>query len=291
MAVDNGGLLPLDAPLPQPRRYTLLDAATLVTDDSRWLGGARVWGYPPGPAFTFDPCGTGTYRAKESGGDIPQPGVGAFTVYQPGICTAVAVGPTADRYKARLRSAFEAIEATAVERFFATGDGHVLLGPYLTDGNLDILGGGAVDPVEGLRLLENNIGERGNGMIHVTPGGATYLTENGLIAPEASGGVRQMRTVGNGTLVAVGAGYIGAYPDDQPGTPAAGREWIYASGFVQYRRGEVEVMPESYADAIERQQNEVVFLAERNYLLTWVGRQDSNDASNIQAGVLIDRLS
>ena len=49
------------------------------------------------------------------------------------------------------------------------------------------------------------------------------------------------------------------------------------------------ILPGNYAQAIDRSQNEVVFIAERSYLLSWVGRIDSNDETNIQAGVLIDR--
>ena len=49
----SGALLPLDAPLPQPRRYTLLDAAQLVTPaDERWLAGAWINGYPSARALT-----------------------------------------------------------------------------------------------------------------------------------------------------------------------------------------------------------------------------------------------
>ncbi len=289
MSVDTAGLVPLDAPLPQPRLYDLLAGATEITmDTDRWTAGASVWGYPPGPAFTFDPCGTGTNRLKDEGGPVPNPMYATFTVYVPGVCTARSIGPTADEYKARLRLAFGALEGLAVERFLATGDGHSNMGPYLTDPNLEILHGGtAVTPVEGLALLEAEIATVGAGMIHVAPATATYWVANLLISVGRDG---KMRT-GLGTPVVIGAGYMGALPNNQPGTPPADTEWAFASGFVNYRRSELTIIPGNYAQSLDRSQNEVVFLAERHYLLTWVGRQDSSDETQIQAGVLIDRIT
>ena len=287
MAIDTAGAVPLDAPLPQPRRFTLLDTAGLVTGtDERWLAGGALQGYPPGPAYTHDPCGEGTYRVKATGGEMAAPRLGTFTVYVPGVCTAKSIGSDPSWYKNRLGLAFQAVESTAVERFLATGDGHALLGPYITDGNLDILNSGAAtNYLEGLALLEDAIATVGSGMIHVTPALAVYLASMFLIAP-----VRGMMQTTLGTPVAVGAGYVAAYPDNAPGTPPDGQEWAYATAAVQYRRdADVTIMPGNYAQAIDRSQNEVVFIAERSYLLSWVGRIDSNDETNIQAGVLIDR--
>lgn len=289
MAVEGAGLVPLDAPLPQPRLYDLLAGASEITMESdRWLAGASLRGYPPGPAYTFDPCGEGTYRVKEDGGPVPNPMLGTFTVYVPGVCTARTVGPTADEYKARLSLAFRALEGLAIERFFATGDGHAGMGPYLTDPNLEILNSGtAVTPVEGLAMLEQEIATVGSGMIHVAPATATAWVANLLISVGRDG---KMRT-GLGTVVTIGGGYMAAYPDNAPGTPPADQEWAFASGPVEYRRSEVTILPGNYSQALDRAQNEVVFIAERNYLLTWVGRQDSSDETQIQAGVLIDRVS
>jgi hypothetical protein len=287
MAVETAGLVPLDAPLPQPRLYDLLAGAReVMMETDRWTAGASLWGYPPGPAYTFDPCGEGTYRLKESGGEVPNPMLGTITVYVPGVCTAKSIGPTADTYKGRLMLAFAALEGLAVERFLATGDGHAGLGPYLTDPNLEILNGGtAIEPVEGLALLEAEIATVGSGMIHVAPATATHWVANLLISVGRDG---KMRT-GLGTPVVIGGGYMAAYPDNAPGTPPDGQEWAFASGMVEYRRSEITVLPGNYSQALDRSVNEVVFIAERHYLVTWVGRQDTGDETQIQAGVLIDR--
>jgi hypothetical protein len=284
----SGALLPLDAPLPQPRRYTLLDAAQIVNSaDERWLAGAWINGYPSGRPRTHDPCSTGTYRLKSADAGAARPMVGSFTVVQGGSCTAKSVGPDATWYKDRLSLAFQAVEATAVERMLATGDGHGgNLGAYIGDANMDApVGNTPQTRREGLAILETEIAKVGNGIIHATPATATLWRGDYLI--DVVGG--QLRT-GIGTLVVVGAGYIGARPDAYGGLGAT-QDWAFATGFIQVRRDEITILPGQYSEALDRVSNELTFYAERDYLLSWVGRQDNSDAEHIQAGVLIDRTT
>ena len=88
-----GNTVQLSAPLPAPRRYTLLDAATIVVpDNDRWLGGGWSEGYPPGPASTHDPCSTGSDRVKTEAGVIATELVGPFSVYLFGKCIVQSIG-------------------------------------------------------------------------------------------------------------------------------------------------------------------------------------------------------
>jgi hypothetical protein len=284
-----GPLLPLDAPLPQPRRYTLLDGAQIVAEpDTRWLAGAWINGYPSGRPETQDPCSDGTFRLKNSEAVSARPMAGAFTVVQGGACTAKTIGPNSGWYTDRLALAFQAVESTAVERVFLDGGGHSTLGAYVADANLEILASGAAQARrEGLALLENAIGQVGAGIIHITPALAAVWAGDYLIGVDRAG---QMRTLGNGTLVVVGAGYIGVSPDAQHGFTSS-QEWAYATGFVQVRRDDVTILPGVYSQALDRSNNEITFYAERDYLLSWVGRQDDSDDEHIQAAVLIDRTT
>lgn len=290
VVTEPAALLPLDAPPPQRRRYTLLDAAqTLTPDEERWLAGAWINAYPAGEVRTFDPCSAGTFRAKTLDATADRPMAAAFTVYFGGTCTGSSVGPTADRFKDRLRVAFEAVEAEAVERLMATGDGHATLGAYLADANMEALNGNTpVSPTEGLALLEDEIADTGGtGIIHAAPATATYWLAQSLIE---AGRDNQLRT-GLGTVVAVGAGYRGVDPDDW-NAPSTGKEWAFATGPVAYiREPQVQVIPDTYGEALDRSSNEVTFIAERSYVLVWVGRQDGSDDNHVQAGVLIDRLT
>ena len=277
------GLVPLQAPIPSPRPFDLLAAATLVDPtNQRWLGGGWTGGDTPGPAHTHDPCSSGTDRVKASAGDIPTQMEGTFNVYLTGFCTTQSVGPNPTFFTDRLRLAFQVYEGAAVERVFATGDGHATLGPYLGDANMEIIGGGPMPALQALALLENEIAQAGGGIIHVAPATATILAA--AYAIEAARGVMYTRL---GTPVAVGAGYIGVAPDGQ-GAPGALEEWMFASGPLQIYRGDIELVPDRYAEAIDRSMNDVLFVAERPYLFNWIARTDPADDAHVQAGALVD---
>lgn len=281
-----GPLLPLDAPLPSPREFRLLDAARIVSTNERWQTGAIINGYPGGPPVAHDPCSDGTYRLKTAEEGQPRTYAGSFTVVVGASCTASSVGATLDYYSNRLRLWFESIEAETVERVFADGLAGANLGAYLGDPNMENLG--TATPVEAMAKLEDEIAQNGNGMIHVAPATATYWVSEHLIEPQARGGISQMRTK-LGTLVAVGAGYERVVPDGFV-TPPADEEWAFASGFVEIRRGELEILSNKYAQSLDRSDNTVTLYAERDYLITWVGRQSTTDPDHTQAGVLVDRL-
>lgn len=286
-----GPLLPLDAPLPQPRRYDLLSTAQIVpTSDERWMAGAWVNGYPSGRPEVHDPCSTGTFRLKDATGGTARPMVGSFTVVQGGSCTARTVGPDSKWYTDRLALAFQAVESTAVEEVLVSGvPGDPLLTPYIADSNMHApVGATPQTRREALAILENEIAAVGSGMIHATPAIATLWRGDYLID---QGRDNQLRT-GIGTLVVVGAGYIGVRPDGYPGEPTSTQEWAFATNFVQIRRDDqVTILPGQYSQALDRSTNELTFYAERDYLVTWVGRQDTSDNEHTQAGVLIARTT
>lgn len=278
------GLVPLQAPLPSPRQFDLLAAARINEGlNNRWLGGGWIGGDAPGPAYTHDPCSSGTNRVKAGAGDIPTQMSGRFSVYLSGFCTAASIGPNPTYWTDRLKLVFQVYEGAAVERVLATGDGHTTLGAYLGDPNMEVLGGGAVSALRALELLETEIARNGTGMIHAAPATVTAwdsanVTEN----------VRNIKRTKLGTPIAVGAGYIGVYPNGQA-APASDQEWAFASGPIEIVRDpDIEVVPDNYAEAIDRSMNDVLFIAERPYLINWIARQDAADDDHVQAGVLID---
>ncbi len=279
------GLVNLQAPLPSPPEYTLITTVPVEErTDTRWLGGAWTGGTTPGPAFTHDPCSTGTERAKMGPGQIATQTSAAFTVYLPGMCTAQGIGPDATWLTDKLRAAFAIYESAAVERVLATGDGHAVLGPYLGDDNLQILSPGfAVPPVQALGLLEQAIRRHGGGVIHAAPRTFTAWQSHQLL--EEEDGVIYTAL---GTPIVVGYGYVGVVPDNgTPPTPA--QEWAFASGPIEVIREQtIEMVPDTYSQALDRQLNDVLFIAERAYLLNWMARQDPNDFDHTQAGVLVD---
>lgn len=275
------------APLPVARRFTLLDAATIVEGEERTGNGATIEDYPhamPSVQYAF---ASGSARVKAIDGAFTNEDVGGFTAYLGVTCTAAGVKPREQEFRRRLQAAFRAVESTAVESWLVDTAGNMggpMASPYLTDTNLEELNSGAAtSPVESLALLENAIALVGNGMIHATPGTATAWASRYLVEEARDG---QMRTR-LGTLVAVGAGYIGAYPEG--GSPATGdQEWAFASGFVEIHRDE-DMILDALSTSLERQTNDVTLIAERNYVVAWVGRQADDDTNHVQAGVLVDR--
>jgi hypothetical protein len=280
------GLVNLQAPVPSPRQFTLLDAADLIVPTSnRWLAGAWIEDYPNGPAHTQDPCSQGTDRIKSQNEPMGDNITGRFTVYMDAFCTASGIGSNQAWLTDRLKLAFQVYETAAVERVLATGDGHSTLGPYLGDVNMETLGGGVVSGHRALQLLEDAIALNGTGIIHATPAIYAEWASEYLVTPVRVGS-RQAQTV-LGTPVAVGAGYIGAYPFGES-APAADQAWAFASGPIQvYRDPEIQIIGD-YAQSLDRSNNDLRFIAERPYLFNWIGRQSSADDNHTQAGVLID---
>lgn len=278
------GLVNLQAPLPPPRRFDLLHSLDIIepTDD-RWLGGAWTEGQTGGPAFTHDPCSTGSDRVKQPSIQAGTQTSGVFTVYLPAFCTAVSVGPNPEFWTAKLEKAFRLYEGAAVERILATGDGQVGLGPYLCDDNLERLTGLPTDPVSAFGLLEEAVARHGGGVIHAAPRTFTQWVASTLVSIDDGRMVSAL-----GTPVVIGYGYVGAVPNGGP-APTSTQEWAFASGPIEvYRDAEITTIPGDYDEAIDRAFNDVVFIAERPYLFNWMAREAPDDDAHIQAGVLID---
>ena len=144
--------------------------------------------------------------------------------------------------------------------------------PFFGDVNVDILNSGtAVTPVTGFAFLEEAIGTTGRqGMIHATPAV--------IAAAQATqfDGANSLVTA-NGTPVVSGMGYQGV---DTPflGTPAAGQDWIFATGPVQVYMAPVFIT--DMRETLDRSDNSLIFRAERYVLAIW--------DTALQSAVLVD---
>jgi hypothetical protein len=284
VTVGYGPLLRRDGPPPQGRNNTLLQVVAsmglLITeDDDHWQNGIVLQSYPSDQANGFDPCGSGSTHLKVEGGAIKLPQFGPVEIYFSETCTARVVGPEETWFLNRARLGLGGAEEAAVENVLATG-GAVPANPHLTDSNLNQLHGGtSTNPVEGLALLEEQIGgTRKGGIIHAAPATITYWTRFRLIKEPTKEG--QLYTQ-SGTPVVCGYGYIGDYPDG--GTPVTTtQDWAFATGPVKiWREPAITIYPGAYAEALNRSTNDLTYRAERTYVITW--------DTVLQAGVLIDR--
>lgn len=267
-----GPALDIDGPLPVAPDYSLLSIpGVLLGDGDRWMNGVNVYGYPADVPSTWEPCSTGTDRTKDGTSDQPLPRFDSFGIVVPIACDAMSIGDWRD-FAGRAEKVLQATQSYSVEEALSQGV-DLSSNPFLGDANLAILAGGAaVTPEVGLAYLEDAIGATGRaGMIHATPSVASSWSwledQNGVLTTKI------------GTPVAVGGGYIGADPVSGA-SPAAGQSWAFATGPVQVRLSDVQLVGDDLMSSLDTSNNDVVFRAEKYALAIW--------DTALQAGVLID---
>ena len=268
-----GPALAIDGPPPLPPPYSLLKTpGVLVTNPGeRWVNGVNVYGYPSDTPETWEPCSTGTFRTKSEGGDQPQAKFDAFTIYLPITCSAGYMGDWGD-FAGRAELALEATQSFAVEQAISQGV-TLSINPFFGDSNVTLPGGsGALTPEIGLRWLEDAIGATGRqGMIHATPATVAAWEFEAL---ETDGAIKTP----NGTTVVSGGGYIGA--DADGAAAAAGQAWAFATGPVEVRLTDMQLVGDDINGTLDTTLNDVTFRAEKFALATW--------DTALQAAVLID---
>jgi hypothetical protein len=247
--------------------------AAVPIDSDRWEGGAWVEPFPPALPSAHDPCSEGTDRLKAIPEEYEQPNpFPGFPVYLGEICTTWSIGDW-ETWKARAESALEARTSWALERQLAWATFVDSLSdpvPHLSDAAADLPAGASAVPYRtAVSWADAYLAELGEqGVVHLPPPVVTAL---GFDFFRLSGGTLYTPA---GNAVIVGAGYYGSTADDlDPAASgaaeaAAGQSWIFASGLVQYRVGELYAIPEDRSQAIERGSNTVVYRAERDL---WVG--------------------
>lgn len=255
--------------------YGLFSVAQLPTEsNSHWMLGVRTELGTCAPAnVTTDSCAVTGNGTKVQVDAISTVGATPFTVYSIPACGTVGFVDDAEKYA---RDALINGEQRAVEREFWTGAAGTT--PHLaanaqvlsSDGTIEqtvatvvVSGGASVDPTEGLGLLEEALAwcYGAEGVIHAPPSVVTSWEARGLVRHVGS----TLRSPGN-HLIARGDGYPGTGPDGS--MPAISR-WVYATGAVQLRRGDIEVKASTSAQVVDRSKNDVILVAERTYVIDW----------------------
>lgn len=281
----------IDGPLPQAPPHTLLQVARIVDDlDSggipRWINGVQVYPYPSDLPGAWDACNHGT-QTKSDGTPVGLPEFGAFTVYLGETCSSYGIWGAGlsdteaqTRFNARVKAAFSATEAFAVEKEFMAG---ALMGlnPYLADGN-GVINTTAVSVLQAFVTLENLIAATGKrGVIHCSPGAAVIARDHHLIPTPDVGNMNDTLYTINGNAVVPGFGYVGVSRPAGSTAPNANQEYIYATGPIEVRRSETYIMPGTVKEALDRAANTITYRAEREYVVDW--------DTTLQAAVRADR--
>jgi hypothetical protein len=209
--------------------------------DSGWQLGIQ-WRRSPGcarAATTLDPCVSGTSVGPKVPTGCPDlKAFKPFTVY----LYLQRAGIPVDVVRAEVEEAFDAAEERGVESFVWNSEFDALA--------VDV--GSFTDPAVALGVAERELRNRynGTGVIHTDSLGATLVADR--LRVEGS----QLLTM-LGTPVVVGAGYVGATPDNT--------EVSYvATGALVARRDAREIL-----EGFDRAINDALFIAERTYVVGW----------------------
>lgn len=307
----------LDAPLYPvapavylPPLHNLLASAVQAPDEpgSRWELGFQVEpeGWADVTAIPGTWCGDDLYQDKPVQAP-PDPVV--YLPFQVVTSYSCSWGRTGQERRDKVRRQLDAGQAKAIERELWTGalsaavDGtpNMSLALYGTGG------GGAlttadkavvrnpgynpatavttatpVDIGSAVAILSQALADYGpgaKGMIHMSPRAGEVAVQRGIAVEDGRGGSSVLRTKSRGDLIVVGSGYDGSGPGgDNPADPD--HEWVHATPMVYYRLGDIQVLPPTDAEAVDRASNTWNVYAERTVAAYWDGL--------FQASVLVD---
>lgn len=249
---------PVIVPQPQliPPKYGLYSVATVLDDQERVACGVT---------FTPENCTNDAQpwmsNCETPGPEKELPSDNLGSIIQDAFW--VLAGKTCLRDEdpvAAARAALITREEKAVEHALWTNadrfnDGSQLPVSLFPFGST-LAGPGPVSFLAGVSALESFAGDQYHSVavIHAPRGMATWAARNKVLERDGNHYVTPL-----GTMWSFGRGYPNTGPD---GTPAApGTAWLYISGQVVVRRGEIRVP--SVAEALNRENNEVNLIAER----------------------------
>lgn len=278
----------VDGPPATPPPYGLRSAARQIFEsDSRWQGGLE---FVPENCYTprnWDPvCNSSTGAPAGDFEDASDPPdailVRPFQLYVPVTCDAQSY--IARDLQGVAQRALEAGTSKGMEQVFWSG--------IANSGNFSLVGstpnaqGNAfagtpgilnasatttpvgLSPDRALATLSQFLGACGlgsRGMVQAPPFVVTLWAANGHLDKEGE----RLVTEGRGDIVVSGAGYPGTGPTGNPSaTPTSTAMWVYATGMVEYRLGDIGLVSDQIAQVLDRKQNVITWTAERMVAIT-----------------------
>ncbi len=260
---------------PKPSKFGLLNSKTIVQDGERWNGGIAIESLHCNVSSkVIDICNTSNSVSGTEPGD-------SNVLFRPYAIEASyecsTFGFKNQDYFEKARLGLELCQSKAVEAEFWNGtlaklddteDAEGLPNPnkYLAHPDAQDVtpsAGTAVKPAYGLALLEEALGNCGcgvRGFIHATRAvGSTLATK-----VEDDALVTKL-----GNYVIAGTGYTGTGPDGTE--PTGSKVWMYATGPVTARLGDIVVTPDTLSEATNTRNNTVSVSASREAAVTWDG--------------------
>lgn len=166
-------------------------------------------------------------------------------------------------FEGRVERQLHAATSKAMEFEFATGT-LVPGNPNLVTGATVLAGGLAVSAQQAFILLGqylSNTAHGGIGMIHApTMIVDEWLWDAGGAAIKEQGD--RLRSVNRGDIIVSGTGYTGYGPGGVPPVDPT-TVWVYATSPVQYRLGQLMILPDRMSEALNRATNDIEYRAIR----------------------------
>ncbi len=257
------GLYAIANPIPATgAKHGLVLSAVAATDPTRWELGFTVCPENCVEVGLWDPdCDTWPEGEPPSKSAAPENldcyDTDPFIVESAFECSAV--GFSTQDYAGRARRQLDAASSKALEYELWTGT----LKPdnaHLTAGAEVLAGGAPLDPVTALATLSQALSDcahGGRGMIHAP----TLIADAWFADSAVETDGQRIVTPNRGDIVVAGTGYPGLGPDNA--TPETGTMWVYATGPVQYRLGDITVYPDTLTEATDYRHNRIEYRAER----------------------------
>lgn len=265
------GLFGPGAPIPStPPMHGLQASVTEVSTPDRWELGASFCPENCVEAAGWDPdCSSWPEEGKPDKSVAEHPldcyDVMPFALESPFSCDAS--GFKVLDFAGRARRQLEASTSKGMEFELWTAtikpDN-----PSLDNGATVLNGGTAVGLRRGVSLLGAALSacaHGGRGTIHAP----TWIVDDwlalypGLFKVEGN----RIVTTNRGDVVISGTGYPGTGEDGL--SVADGSSWVYATGPINYRLGDIYVFPDTLAEAVDRRQNNIEYRAERMSLVNF----------------------
>lgn len=261
---------------PAPSFYGILSPATAVVEDNsdNWLGG-----------FTYEIRDASVlvrnlsgYRGPVNGeaGVSASNGKDPFLRYEPFYVettfTASTMYMTPAEVQARATEALNIVTQKAVEREFWTGEIAKLLDTAQKAGNRYLASVTATDvtptPGTGIRARHaQNLLEEALNSSTLGYAGTLHAPRSVADVMRTHHGPADALVTPLGNTVVAGSGYLNTGPS---GTAAAsGKRWVYATGPVTVRLGEVEYTAERINQTVDSRNNTIVYVAKRPVAVTW----------------------
>lgn len=261
---------------PEPAKFGLLNSKTVVSDGGRWGSGLSIDPVTCNADVRIVEVCDESNEVEVTTGNAEMQSYLPFFIETDYTCGTF--GFEAQDYAAKAEFALSLCENKAAEHEFWTGalakqdetvdsEGNPNPNRYLASLSAIAVApsGTPLKPRHGLALLEQALADCGcgtRGFIHATRGVASSIADD----LEADGDTL-VTTLGN--YVIAGSGYDGSGPS---GTVPSGQlAWMYATGQVSARLGNVIVNPDNLSEATNTSINEVSFTASRDAAVTWDG--------------------